>query len=101
MQITKAKKRWGIILLLLALIISLAFYPLPPQAPIQYYERESGQLKTEKVAGEKNKFIGRTDGDAPEIDQAVYISGKNIKVGEFYRAMITDSLEYDLVGEKI
>ena len=53
MKITKAKKRWGIILLLLVIIISLAFYPLPPQAPIQYYERESGQLKTEKVAGEK------------------------------------------------
>jgi phosphatidylserine decarboxylase len=53
MQITKTKKRWGIILLLLAIIISLAFYPLPPQAPIQYYERENGQLKTEKVAGEK------------------------------------------------
>jgi phosphatidylserine decarboxylase len=53
MQITKAKKGWGIILLLLALVISLAFYPLPHQVPIQYYERESGQLKTEKVAGEK------------------------------------------------
>ena len=53
MKITKTKKRWGIILLLLAIIISLAFYPLPPQDPIQYYERESGQIKTEKVAGEK------------------------------------------------
>jgi phosphatidylserine decarboxylase len=53
MKITKTKKRWGIILLLLAIIISLAFYPLSPQDPIQYYERESGQLKTEKVAGEK------------------------------------------------
>jgi phosphatidylserine decarboxylase len=52
MQITKTKKRWGIILLL-AIFISLAFYPLPPQDPIEYYERESGQLKTEKVAGEK------------------------------------------------
>ncbi len=29
------------------------FYPLGPQDPIQYYERESGQIKTEKVAGEK------------------------------------------------
>lgn len=53
MKITKTKKRWGIILLLLAIIISLAIYPLPPQDPIQYYERESGQIKTEKVAGEK------------------------------------------------
>jgi phosphatidylserine decarboxylase len=53
MQITKARKRWGTILLLLALLIGLAFYPPAPQNPIQYYERESGQLKTEKVAGEK------------------------------------------------
>jgi phosphatidylserine decarboxylase len=53
MKITRTKKRWGIILLLLALIISLAFYPLKPQNPIQYYERESRQIKTEKVAGEK------------------------------------------------
>jgi len=53
MKITKTKKRWGIILLSLAIIISLAFYPLPPQNPIQYYERETGQMKTEKVAGEK------------------------------------------------
>ena len=53
MKITKTKKGWGIILLSLAIIIILAIYPLPPQDPIQYYERESGQLKTEKVAGEK------------------------------------------------
>ncbi len=53
MKISKAKKRWGIIVLLLAAIISLAIYPLPHQNPIQYFERESGQLKTEKVAGEK------------------------------------------------
>ena len=53
MKITKTKKRWGIILLLLAVIVILVFYPLPPQAPIQYYDRESGLLKTEKVAAEK------------------------------------------------
>ena len=53
MNITKNKKRWGIIVLLLAVIAILAFYPLPPQAPIQYYDRESGVLKTEKVAEEK------------------------------------------------
>jgi len=53
MKITKTKKRWGIILLSLAIIIILAIYPLPHLDPIQYYERESGQMKTEKVAGEK------------------------------------------------
>ncbi|MZQ48218.1 MAG: phosphatidylserine decarboxylase [Bacteroidales bacterium] len=53
MKITKTKKRWGIILLLLAIIIIIACFPPKPQDPVQYYERESGQLKTEKVAGEK------------------------------------------------
>jgi len=40
-------------LLLLAIIIIIALFPPPPQDPIKYYERDSGQLKTEKVAGEK------------------------------------------------
>ncbi|MFB6318134.1 phosphatidylserine decarboxylase [Saccharicrinis sp. FJH54] len=53
MKITKTKKRWGILMLLLAVLISIAIYPLKPQDPIHYYERESGQIKTEKVAGEK------------------------------------------------
>lgn len=53
MNISKAKKRWGLILLLVAGIAIAALYPLPPQAPIQYFERQSGLLKTEKVAGEK------------------------------------------------
>jgi phosphatidylserine decarboxylase len=47
------KKRWVILLLLAATLLILAFYPLPPQAPIRYYDRQSGLLKTEKVAGEK------------------------------------------------
>jgi phosphatidylserine decarboxylase len=53
MKITKTRKRWGIILLLLIIVFSLASYPVPPQDPIHYYERESGLIKTEKVAGEK------------------------------------------------
>ena len=53
MKLTKTKKRWGVIFILLAIFISISFYPLPHQKPIQYYERESSQLKTEKVAGEK------------------------------------------------
>ena len=40
-------------MLLPAIIVLLALYPLPPQAPIRYYDRQSGLLKTEKVAGEK------------------------------------------------
>jgi len=40
-------------LLLLSIIIIIACIKPPPQDPIQYYERETGQIKTEKVAGEK------------------------------------------------
>jgi phosphatidylserine decarboxylase len=53
MNIPKLQRRWGFILIWLATVIIFAFYPVPPQTPIQYYERESGSLKTEKVAGEK------------------------------------------------
>jgi len=53
MKLTNSKKSWGIILLLLAITSGLAFYPLPQQVPIQYVDRESGLVKTEKVAGER------------------------------------------------
>ncbi len=53
MNLTKAKKRLGLLLLLLAVLVVAALYPLPPQAPVRYYDRQSGLLKTEKVAGER------------------------------------------------
>lgn len=53
MKISKSKKRWGLLMALPAALVILALYPLPPQAPIRYYDRQSGLLKTEKVAGEK------------------------------------------------
>ena len=53
MNISKIKKRWSLVLLLLAVICILALYPLPPHAPVKYYDRQTGLLKTEKVAGEK------------------------------------------------
>jgi len=44
-------------------------------------------------------YLGRTEYDAPEIDGAVYIKSKNLKIGDFYNVKITDTYEYDLVGE--
>lgn len=61
MNISKTKKWWDLLLLLVAVVVLLALFPLPPQAPIQYYERQSGLLKTEK--GEEKgyfKFGGST-----------------------------------------
>ena len=47
-------------------------------------------------------YIGRSQADAPEVDGVVYVQTKQaLKAGEFVRVKITDSLEYDLVGELI
>lgn len=58
-------------------------------------------LIDEKNTAAQGAFLGRTQYDAPEIDGTVHVSGKNIKVGELYKVLIKDSLEYDLIGEKI
>jgi len=45
-------------------------------------------------------YIGRSQGDAPEVDGVVYINTKQqLKIGKFIQVKITDTLEYDLVGE--
>ena len=48
---------------------------------------------------EDNVYIGRTMYDAEEIDAIVYIKSiRNLQVGEFVDVVITDALEYDLMG---
>jgi ribosomal protein S12 methylthiotransferase len=44
-------------------------------------------------------FIGRSQYDGYEVDGVVYLKRKNLKIGEFYKAKIVDSYEYDLAGE--
>jgi ribosomal protein S12 methylthiotransferase len=43
-------------------------------------------------------FIGRTEHDAPEIDNEVLITHGAGQVGSFVEVLITDAYEYDLVG---
>ena len=64
-----------------------------------YIGRTISVLIDEKSEGEEGVFLGRTQGDAPEVDGCVYVSGKNLKVGEFYNVRITGTMEYDLVGK--
>lgn len=46
--------------------------------------------------------IGRTQGDAPEIDGLVYLNGEqNVKAGDWAKVTITHSDEYDLWGERV
>lgn len=44
-------------------------------------------------------FTGRTQYDAYDVDGVVFLKKSNLKIGDFYRAKITDVYEYDLVGE--
>lgn len=53
MKFTKPNKNWTIVWFILALIFVLAALPVPPQKPIKYIDRESGEVKTENVYGEK------------------------------------------------
>lgn len=48
---------------------------------------------------EKDYYIGRSEYDAPEVDGLVYAKGAGLKIGNFYNVRITDTFEYDLVGE--
>ncbi|UCB57072.1 MAG: 30S ribosomal protein S12 methylthiotransferase RimO [Candidatus Omnitrophota bacterium] len=59
-------------------------------------------LIDEETSSDKNIFLGRTEGDAPEVDGCVYVkSGKKLKAGDFVKVKITDTLEYDLAGEAL
>jgi len=61
-----------------------------------------GNIYEVLVEGKEGKFYaGRTEYDAPEIDGIVYISGKNLKIGNFYKVKITSSSDYDLYGKKV
>jgi ribosomal protein S12 methylthiotransferase len=49
---------------------------------------------------DKDIYLGRSQYDAPEVDGLVYVkSKKQLKAGDFVKVKITDTLEYDLVGE--
>ena len=52
-----------------------------------------------KVADE-NAYVGRTYADAPGIDGYMFINtGELLMSGDFVKAHVTGSLEYDLIGE--
>ncbi len=48
---------------------------------------------------DERSYLGRTEYDAPSVDGQVYVSGWDLRSGDMVRVKITDTLEYDLVGE--
>lgn len=52
-----------------------------------------------KVADE-NAYVGRTYGDAPNVDGYIFINtDTEVMSGDFARVHVTGALEYDLIGE--
>lgn len=52
-----------------------------------------------KVADE-NAYVGRTYGDAPNVDGYIFINtDTELMSGDFVRVHVTGALEYDLIGE--
>lgn len=56
----------------------------------------------DEKSGNEGMYLGRSQYDAPEVDGMIYLnSKKELKPGDLVEARITDTLEYDLVGNVI
>lgn len=65
-----------------------------------FVDKELTVLVEEKV--DDNTFVGRSYIDAPEIDGCTYITAdKDLEIGSFVKVKITDSMEYDLIGDAL
>lgn len=68
----------------------------------------AAQLGTEKTAVVEGFdrwaecYFGRTEADAPDIDGKVFFtSAEQLQIGDYVQLRITDTLDYDLLGEVI
>jgi ribosomal protein S12 methylthiotransferase len=79
------------------------------QSTVMEIQRNISEQHNEALIGRKTKvlidtqenglFVGRTEWDAPEIDQEVFVHSKQfLKTGTFHTVTITDATEYDLVA---
>ena len=79
-----------------------ALMSLGQRLSLEKNERLIGTIQDVIVdAKEEGAFVGRTRGDAPEIDDSVIFTApeKNVKIGTIVKVRITDAMDYDLVGE--
>ena len=75
----------------------------------QAISEEINQKREDKVfevlieeEAEEGVYVGRTQGDAEEIDSVVYVnSDKELEIGSFVKVYITEAMEYDLIGDVV
>ncbi len=79
---------------------------------MEIQEKISYELNQEKIGSiqkvlidrkESGNYIGRTEGDSPEVDNEVIIpADKNyLRIGDFAQIRIVDATEFDLFGEAV
>lgn len=82
-------------------------YIMEIQRGISLEQNESriGKRTTAEIERmEEGNYVGRTEWDAPEIDNEVFISmpkDRELHIGQFVPITITDATEYDLYGEVV
>ena len=69
------------------------------------YNREKVGKELDVLVEEKDEdgsYIGRTQYDAPEIDNSViFMSGRDLRPGEIVRVLVEDAFDYDLVVREV
>ena len=51
---------------------------------------------------EDGVFVGRTYKDAPNVDGMIFVnSNRELVTGDVVKVLVTDSREYDLIGEEL
>ena len=92
--------------------------PLPKEvkeerkAAIMEIQQEISEQRNEVLIGKQSKIlidrheasfaVGRTQWDAPEIDQEVYVkNGVQLHPGNFYDVKFVENTEYDLYAERV
>ncbi len=74
------------------------------QQDISFAKNQEKIGKTLRVLFDRKEgeyFIGRTEGDSPEVDNEVLVpaSEQYVRIGDFAQVHITEATEYDLFGE--
>ena len=71
---------------------------------LEYNSEKIGKELTVLVEekDEDGSYIGRTQYDAPEIDNSViFTSDRNLKAGDMVQVIVEDAFDYDLVGREV
>jgi ribosomal protein S12 methylthiotransferase len=63
--------------------------------------RQVDVLIDAQVPEEENAWVGRTAGDAPDIDGVVYVTGEGLETGRFVKCEIVAAHDYDLIAAAV